>query len=547
MDRTIRTCSVGAALALALAAASAAQAADEQAEVDLFWQAQRAELGGQPASALKTYDKLLAKLPQSSVAVDRLFDVALLQGDFASALKAARAQQLSDSGDASIPLIFFVDAWKRKDWAEAAKAAAWLQERGTFGFMAPLLNSWVQVAKGGAGSLANATLRDNGTLAYYSDDQLVYLDLANGNLDSAKRRLSAFPGFGDDYARHMALTAAEHLGRNGQAEFANALLQHIGLEANGFATKAEAFPAEQAVAALFSRLSAQLAEQGVAEQSLYFARLAQWIAPNSPHARMTLSAQLINRAEFAQASLLLDGIAETRPQGSWALGDKSRLLIAQGKSAEALKLIQAARAKRPAANDLKLLEAQQLVAGGNLDGAAAIYRALIANADTSGEKNGRRVTYRMLLAQILDQQNNWPATKATLEEALSLNNQNAQLLNSLGYGLLERREDLKRGFELVAKAHRLAPQSPAITDSLGWAHYLNGDYAQAIPLLEKAVEDAIGDVAINEHLGDAYWQAGRLTEARYAWRAASLQAEGESAVRLAAKIDLGLTDATAAP
>ena len=106
---------------------------------------------------------------------------------------------------------------------------------------------------------------------------------------------------------------------------------------------------------------------------------------------------------------------------------------------------------------------------------------------------------------------------------------------------------MKRGFDLVAKAHRLAPQSPAIADSLGWAHYLSGDYAQAIPLLEKAVEDAIGDVAINEHLGDAYWQAGRLTEARYAWRAASLQAEGESAVRLAAKIDLGLTDATAAP
>jgi tetratricopeptide (TPR) repeat protein len=545
VDRTIRTCSL--ALLLTVSGASAGFSKDSDVETDLYWQAQRAELAGNPASALKSYDRLLGKFPQSSVVVDRLFDLAVLQGDFPSALKAARAQQLSDAVDPALPLIFYVDAWKRKDWAEAAKATAWLQERGIFGFMAPLLNSWTQVAKGGAGSLANATLRDNGTLAYYSDDQFVYLDLANGNLDSAKRRLSTFPGFSDDYARHMALTAVEHLGRNGQAEFANSLLDHLGLESNAFGAKAAPFPSEQAIAALFSRLSTQLDEQGINEQALYFARLAQWIAPDSPFARITLAGQLAKRGQSPQASLLLDGVAQSRPQSSWALGSRARLLNDQGKSADALNLIQSARQQRPAANDLKLLEAQQLVANGDLDAAAAIYRVLVAGADVAAGKTGRRVTYRMLLAQVLDRQNNWPLTKAIYEEALAINDQNPQLLNSLGYGLLERREDLKRGFDLVSRAHRLAPQSPAITDSLGWAHYLNGNYESAIPLLERAVEDAINDVSINEHLGDAYWQVGRLHEARYAWRAAALQAEGEGSSRLATKIDLGLTEATAAP
>jgi Flp pilus assembly protein TadD len=167
-------------------------------------------------------------------------------------------------------------------------------------------------------------------------------------------------------------------------------------------------------------------------------------------------------------------------------------------------------------------------------------------ADAHPKKNGRRVTYRMLLAQTLDPSRDWPVIRATLEEALALNSTNPQLLNSLGYGLLERREDVKRGFELVAKAHGLASQSPAITDSLGWGHYLNGEYAKAVSLLEKAVEGAINDVTINEHLGDAYWHVGRAIEARYAWKASILQAEGEEAKRIAAKIDLGWTEATAA-
>jgi Flp pilus assembly protein TadD len=99
----------------------------------------------------------------------------------------------------------------------------------------------------------------------------------------------------------------------------------------------------------------------------------------------------------------------------------------------------------------------------------------------------------------------------------------------------------------VARAHELSPQSAAITDSLGWGHYLQGDLDKALPLLESAAQAAENDVAINEHLGDAYWKVGRKVEARYAWRAASLQAEGDAGKRLAAKIDFGWSEANAAP
>ena len=547
MARIIRTCKLAFVAVVLAAGPLAAKNTESADDTDLYWKAQRAELIGRPDVALQSYNKLLGKLPESAVAVDRLFDVAVTHGDLPSALKAARAQQLANNGDAALPLIFFVDAWRREDWSSAEQATRWLAERNVFGFITPILDAWVSVAKGKPGTISNLALRESDLLTYYSYDQVIFLDLANNNVDSAQRRLSNFPGFGDDYARQMAMTAAEHLGRNGDAQYANSLLHHIGTEPNKFSGKPGAFPAGQALSALFSRLSEQLAEQGINDQSLYFARLAHWIAPDSAFGRMTLAERLSQRSMTAQAATLLNGVAETRPQWSWVLGSKARTLMADGKDGDALRLIQTARVTRPNATDLALLEAQQLEAKKDLAGAAALYRKLVEDADDSGVKNGRALTFRLLLAQTLSAQGDWAGSKAALEQALTLNSENAQVLNSLGYGLLEQREDMKRGLELVSKAHRLAPKSPAITDSLGWGHYLNKDYAAAVPMLEKAVEGAINDVTINEHLGDAYWQAGRAIDARYAWRSALLQAADNQAERIAAKIDLGWTEANAAP
>ena len=51
---------------------------------------------------------------------------------------------------------------------------------------------------------------------------------------------------------------------------------------------------------------------------------------------------------------------------------------------------------------------------------------------------------------------------------------------------------------------------------------------------------------MNEHLGDVYWAAGRRIEARYAWRAALVQADAPSAERINRKLSDGLTDTASA-
>ncbi|MGJ8536918.1 MAG: tetratricopeptide repeat protein, partial [Parasphingopyxis sp.] len=117
----------------------------------------------------------------------------------------------------------------------------------------------------------------------------------------------------------------------------------------------------------------------------------------------------------------------------------------------------------------------------------------------------------------------------------------------LGYALLERRQDLDYAQELITRASQLNPNSASITDSLGWVHFVQGDLDLAIPMLERASIGQPAEPTINEHLGDAYWAAGRRREARHAWHAALVSAEDEVAARIRAKLDFGLTAETASP
>ena len=63
--------------------------------------------------------------------------------------------------------------------------------------------------------------------------------------------------------------------------------------------------------------------------------------------------------------------------------------------------------------------------------------------------------------------------------------------NNLASVLLDTRDD-KASFEQARKIAQRFERSPnpAYLDSLGWAHFRLGDYAQAIPLLQKAAERA---------------------------------------------------------
>lgn len=117
-----------------------------------------------------------------------------------------------------------------------------------------------------------------------------------------------------------------------------------------------------------------------------------------------------------------------------------------------------------------------------------------------------------------ERMNRWPEAQADLQAALTARPDEPEILNYLGYSLIDRGERLKDAMGMVERAVATNPRSGAMIDSLGWAYYRLGDYKKAVEKLEQAVEFEAGDPDINNHLGDAYWKAGRRDEAQFQWR-----------------------------
>jgi Flp pilus assembly protein TadD len=94
---------------------------------------------------------------------------------------------------------------------------------------------------------------------------------------------------------------------------------------------------------------------------------------------------------------------------------------------------------------------------------------------------------------------------------------------------------------MIKRAVELRPNDGYIVDSLGWAYYRLGNYADATQILEHAIELLPEDPTINDHLGDAYWRSGRLAEARFQWRRAlQFKPDADEIKSIETKLDRGL-------
>jgi len=161
--------------------------------------------------------------------------------------------------------------------------------------------------------------------------------------------------------------------------------------------------------------------------------------------------------------------------------------------------------------------------------------------DLYGEDDASRwfVYYtRAITHHQLDQ---WPAAEEDFRSALALNPDQPQVLNYLGYSLVERGEKLDEALEMIETAVADQPENGAIVDSLGWVYFQLGRYQDAVAPMEKAASLEATDPIINDHLGDAYWAVGREIEATFQWqRALSFDPDEDLADRIRLKLEIGL-------
>jgi Flp pilus assembly protein TadD len=90
-------------------------------------------------------------------------------------------------------------------------------------------------------------------------------------------------------------------------------------------------------------------------------------------------------------------------------------------------------------------------------------------------------------------------------------------LNALGYTLASKTFRFKEARQYLTQALSIRPNDAAIIDSMGWLNYREGQYEQALVLLEKAYKKTPeGEIAA--HLGEALWVLGRQMEAKAVWQ-----------------------------
>ena len=131
----------------------------------------------------------------------------------------------------------------------------------------------------------------------------------------------------------------------------------------------------------------------------------------------------------------------------------------------------------------------------------------------------------------------WSRAEADFHHALELSPDQPSVLNYLGYALADMGRNLDLARDMIQRAAARRPNDGAITDSLGWVLYRQGNVVEAAKMLERAVGLEPEDPTITEHLGDAYWATGRKIEAQYQWRRAlTLNPTPEDAAKLEAKI-----------
>lgn len=514
----------------------------EQQRLDAYVQARMLEGDRALQAAARAYAQATQLDPASTDVAQRAYRQALLAGDRALALNAARTLD-----DASIlppdgTVLLLVDALDRGKWKEARALIARIENEGNFSFIVPFMQSWVSMKDGPYDPPVVPVDKPYAVFAVrYTEEQLLLQRLALGDGGGAADTYRQARARGTAFGPTQTAAIAARFGALGQADLAQELRGDKGV-AKGCGALSYAFTPQAGLSKLLYRLALDLIGQGDPAATLSIARLASFADPVDDDARLLVTRAALVGDLAQEARVEAERIGACSPAAFEAQSLRLRAMVVAGNAPEAV-----AQARRmatiPSVGSLRLL-GDVLVQSGDHKGAVGAYsqaRTLMADKDDPA--------LLLQLAAALEQSGGWAQAKPLLEKVIERAPDSAPALNYLGYAMADRGEDMPRAIALLERANRIAPRDPALVDSLGWALFKGGQADKALPLIQSAVAAAPGNAEINEHLGDIYWALGRRYEARAAWRAALVGLEPDESgakirARLTRKLDFG---AEAAP
>jgi tetratricopeptide (TPR) repeat protein len=500
-------------------------------------------------AALAFFEDALAHDPGNPELITHLFILSVTEGRFDIAAPLAKTLAKADPKGALPNLVAAVDLTHDGKPADALEHAKQLPDVSLYHFVGRLTRAWLLTATKALPATAMAELdglesaETLGTLKALHEALITDLD---GDTTAAGPLYDKALAGGKPPLRLVQL-AGNFFERAGQRDKAVALYQSYAADGYDAGLAPTAAPAGQMPLRLVPDAKAGLAEAlfdiaslvnqaDSPDVALLNIRLALRLEPAFPLARLVLGDILEATRRWDEAASLYRSFDPKSPYNWTARLRLAMVMVAQHQDDAARAALQAMAAERPTAPEPLIELGDALRSREQYAAAAAAYGEALQRVGSDPPARYWSLFYTRGTA--FERAGDWPPAETDLRKALSLKPDEPEVLNYLGYAMVDRNEHLSEALDLIRRAVELKPNDGYFVDSLGWAYFRKGDFGEAQKTLEHAVELKPGDAAINDHLGDAYWQSGRADEARLQWRRAlSLNPDPDLAKTIGAKLD----------
>lgn len=131
-------------------------------------------------------------------------------------------------------------------------------------------------------------------------------------------------------------------------------------------------------------------------------------------------------------------------------------------------------------------------------------------------RNPKDIGALMMLGTLYEKTGNTAKARDSYEQLLKVDPRFGPALNNAAHLYSQRLGDPAKGLELARRARELSPYDPHAADTLGWILYLNGEYANALVLLQESAQRLPGEGEVQFHLGMVHYMLGSERSARQA-------------------------------
>jgi tetratricopeptide (TPR) repeat protein len=493
------------------------------------------------------------------VTVERSFMAFAANGQIEDASRVAtHLIELTGPNDMA-SLVIGTEALKQRRYAAAAKA---LEKAGgdTFaGVTGGIVRAWALSADGKQAEATKLldTLGQGGLEDFLVFHRALMADVAGRSseaLDFAKKAYEADPNVVrvvEAYTRVLGNAGRFDEAEAVLAKFSATGLDHPLLDVVKAAIDLKQRPGifapnvQSGAAEVFNSMGVALGRESAPEITAVFLQLGMYLDPNADAIDLVYGQLLDEAGQHDEANDVYDHIASTSPMKPMAVVRVAENLSALGDRDKALTQLASIVASNPKDVEALSVLGDMQRAAEKFDDAADSYSKALAIGGGESPADWRFYYVRGIS---YERGKHWDKAEADFKKALVLNPDQPQVLNYLGYSWVDKGINLMPALDMIQKAVDASPNDGYIVDSLGWAFYRLGRFAEAVTTLEKAVQMRSTDPEINDHLGDAYWRAGRELEARFQWNIASAVDEPDGAVRARVKLKLaGGLDAVPQP